>query len=203
MPTIPSTVGLLETATGKIQTAILHNGIQERHIVDVEQLWQPACGLLDRWSAGRHVEESSHWDWRKKMRSVRRSSRQDSFAIEFGDLTQGLMIVTSGKQSRIEVGEERELIYVDYVEVAPWNRSAWRPQRVFAFIGSVFLRIAIDLSFNRGFAGRIGLHSLPQADEFYRRMGLLDLGPDMDYDGLRYFEMTSTAARTTKLGAKR
>ncbi|MFM9966341.1 MAG: GNAT family N-acetyltransferase [Planctomycetaceae bacterium] len=194
MTKFPSSVGLLETATGKIQSAILHQGIHERHIVDVEQLWQPACGLLDRWSAGKHVEESSHWDWRKKVRSVRRNSRQDSFAIEFGELTQGLMIVTSGKRSRIEVGEKRELIYVDYVEVAPWNRNGWKPQRLFASIGSVFVRVAIDFSFDRGFEGRIGLHSLPQADGFYRRMGLLDLGPDTDYDDLRYFEMTSTRA---------
>ena len=203
MPTIPSTVGLLETATGKVQTAILHHGIHERHIVDVEQLWQPAGGLLSRWSGKRHVEESSHWDWRKKMRSVRRSSRQVSYAIEYGDLTQGLMIVTTGHPSRIEVSEKRELVYVDYVEAAPWNRSVWKPQRVFAFIGSIFLGIAIDLSFERGSDGRIGLHSLPQADLFYRRMGLSDLGPDPDYDGLRYFEMTSTAARASKLGAKR
>ena len=134
------------------------------------------------------------------MRSVRRSSRQDSFAIEFGDLTQGLMIVTSGKRSRFEVGEKRELVYVDYVEVAPWNRAGWKPQRLFAFIGSVFLGIASDLSLDRGFEGRIGLHSLPQANGFYRRMGLLDLGPDPDYEDLHYFEMTSGTARTSEFG---
>ncbi len=200
MSTTSSTVGLLETATGKTQIANLHYGIHERHIVDVEQLWQPAYSLLSRWSGKGHVEESSHWDWRKKMRSVRRSSRQDSFAIEYGDLTQGLMVVTSGRSSRIEVGERRELVYVDFVEVAPWNRTGWKPQRQFASIGSVFIRIAVEFSFDCGFDGRVGLHSLPQADGFYRRMGLFDLGSDPDYDDLRYFELTAAEARQAKWG---
>jgi hypothetical protein len=41
------------------------------------------------------------------------------------------------------------------------------------------------------FKGRIGLHSLPQANAFYANTcGMTDLGFDQDYEGLRYFEMT-------------
>ena len=52
------------------------------------------------------------------------------------------------------------------------------------------------LSENLEFHGRIGLHSLPQANGFYANTcGMTDLGTDPDYGGLRYFEMTPEQAR--------
>ena len=46
------------------------------------------------------------------------------------------------------------------------------------------------------FQGRIGLHSLPQANGFYANAcGMTDLGADADHQGLRYFEMTPEQAR--------
>ena len=47
------------------------------------------------------------------------------------------------------------------------------------------------------FHGRIGLHSLPQANDFYANTcGMTDLGADRDYNGgLRYFEMTPEQAQ--------
>lgn len=55
---------------------------------------------------------------------------------------------------------------------------------------------AIAFSEQEGFKGRIGLHSLPQAENFYRdRCGMIDLGPDATYQNLRYFEMTPDQAK--------
>ena len=54
---------------------------------------------------------------------------------------------------------------------------------------------AIALSQELEFKGRIGLHSLPQANSFYANTcGMSDLGMDPDHLGLRYFEMTSEQA---------
>jgi hypothetical protein len=40
-----------------------------------------------------------------------------------------------------------------------------------------------------GLAGRAGLHSLPQAESFYKtRCRMTDFGPDPDYFDLVYFE---------------
>ena len=51
------------------------------------------------------------------------------------------------------------------------------------------------LSENMEFSGRIGLHSLPQANSFYANTcGMTDLGADPAYEGLCYFEMTSEQA---------
>ncbi len=58
-------------------------------------------------------------------------------------------------------------------------------------VGSALITAAVALSDDEGFKGRLGLHSLPQADAFYRKIGMTDLGQDTAYQNLRYFEMTA------------
>ena len=87
-------------------------------------------------------------------------------------------------------------MYVDYLEVAPWNRTilADRPAR-YAGCGSAMLAAAVVASREEEFRGRIGLHSLPQSEDFYRRIvGMTSLGSDASKGGLTYFEMDPTAA---------
>ena len=63
-------------------------------------------------------------------------------------------------------------------------------------VGSILIRVAIALSEDLGFRGRLGLHSLPQADGFYAdTCNMVDLGVDRDYHNLRYFEMTPECAQ--------
>ena len=199
MPESHSTVWLQDANSGQLRPAVLCEGIQERHLVDVEQLWKPALGLVLKWAGRHHLEESSHWDWRAKLRSIGRSRRRSSFVVECDNMTQGLMIVDVSRKARLEPDCGRGLVYVDYVEVAPWNRREWQPKRVFHSIGSAFLGVAIDWSFQLGFEGRIGLHSLPKAESFYRKVGMSDLGSDSNYEDLRYFEMTARVAQTSNL----
>lgn len=186
-------VFLKDVDSGELREAELCDGIQECHLTDVEEIWQPALTLLQRWGDPRHRQESAHWDWRAKLRRSARNRQQRSFAIVFRDVTQGLMIVDVSRTARLEPDLGLGLVYVDYVEVAPWNRPGWIPHRLFQSVGTHFLSIAVDLSFQLGFAGRIGLHSLPQADGFYRRHQMTDLGPDPDYQNLCYFESTASA----------
>lgn len=88
----------------------------------------------------------------------------------------------------------QDMVYVDYVETAPWNRDKVVPTPEFGGVGTNFVRVAIQLSRDEGFRGRIGLHSLPQSEPFYRRIGMLDFGPDATKQNLTYFEMTSAIA---------
>jgi hypothetical protein len=62
----------------------------------------------------------------------------------------------------------------------------------FGGIGVRLIEAAVRLSIDEGFQGRVGLHSLPQAEAFYRgpcRMACL--GADASYQGLPYYEPTS------------
>ena len=115
-------------------------------------------------------------------------------AVECEGITQGLMIVDLSRRCRLEEQSGERLAYVDYVEVAPWNRDSWKPHRIYGSVGTALVRAAVQLSLETGYLGRIGLHSLPQADKFYRRLGMTDLGTDEAYERLRYFEMTPLQA---------
>lgn len=106
------------------------------------------------------------------------------------------MLLDFNNASRIRATKGESIVYVDYIESAPWNRRYWRPTRRFRGFGSVLLQAAVQQSIELGFDGRVGLHSLPDSEAFYRRLDITEFWRDPDYQCLTYFEMTSTQAAT-------
>ena len=99
------------------------------------------------------------------------------------------------KRGHIKSQLNQHLVYVEYLAVAPWNRPQLFNPPAYKLIGRVMIATAISISINEGFKGRIGLHSLPQADSFYNdKCGMVALGPDPSKDDLIYFEMTPEKA---------
>jgi hypothetical protein len=118
------------------------------------------------------------------------------FSVSAQGETQGLAQVDLTKSAREANASGKPLVYLDYLEVAPWNRPELGFTPRLRGVGTALVTAAVALSEEEGFKGRIGLHSLPQADDFYRRRcGMTDLGPDAAYQNLRYFEMTAAQAR--------
>ena len=205
-------VHLFNVERGGPEAAQLLDAITEQQLADWEGEWMPelfrAMQRLRR--AGverRHWPQSRHWDWRRKTVALQGMLAHPGFSIVCNDLTQGMMIVdTATKRCRIDGQEGKHLVYVEFVENAPWNRpELFNPPR-YRGVGTILIRAAIMLSENLEFHGRIGLHSLPQANSFYANTcGMTDLGIDPAYHDLRYFEMTSKQARafTTKGGSTR
>lgn len=109
---------------------------------------------------------------------------------------QGLMLVSNaGHPCRIEEQKGKEQIYVDFVATAPWNSPGLAASPRYGLVGRVLIATAVQLSLEEGFRGRLGLHSLPQAETFYaNNCEMTDLGLDQKKEGLRYFEMTLTQA---------
>jgi hypothetical protein len=99
----------------------------------------------------------------------------------------------------------RDQVYIDYVEIAPWN---WKLGTIgqtgrFQGVGIQLIETATRWSQAEGFRGRVGLHALSQAEDFYRhRCGMTDGGPDSSYDDLRYFEFTEEQANRFLRGNK-
>ena len=88
----------------------------------------------------------------------------------------------------------KPIVDIDLLATAPWNRPQLTDQPQFKEIGRLLLAGAISLSVSEEFAGRIGLHALPQAETWYRDVcGMTDLG--VDGTNMRYFEMTESQAR--------
>ncbi len=82
------------------------------------------------------------------------------------------------------------VIYVEYLEAAPWNQRVYMgDERRFDRVALAMLRIAVQISLEEGHEGRIALHSLPQAEWFYRP-SFEDMGIDPE-ENLRYFELAT------------
>ena len=99
------------------------------------------------------------------------------------------------KRCYIESQLRRRLVYVRALATAPWNRPAITNPPTYKGVGGTLINFAIARSEELGYQGRIGLHALPGALVFYRklRVGLLDCGPDPEEpDNLNYLETLRT-----------
>ena len=198
-----SGVHLFNVARGEAEVAELWDAITEEQLADWEGEWLPEqFKAIQRLRRGRvprsEWPQSRHWDWRRKVANLRGMLAAPGFSLVCGGVTQGMMIAETVKsRCRFDSQRGQHLVYIEFLENAPWNRAALVDAPRYRGVGSVLIRAAIALSEDLEFDGRIGLHSLPQADSFYRSTcGMTDLGPDSGYRGaLRYFEMTPGQAR--------
>lgn len=196
-----SRVFLTNASTGEPVKGELWDQITEKQLGDWEAEWQPevteALRRLNHAGIDRpHWPQSRHWDWRQKMAAIQGLLAYPGISVMCEGVTQGLMIVnTTSYRCRIPDQAGRELVYIEFLENAPWNRKELLLQPRFRGVGSILVGAAIQLSLLEGFKGRIGLHSLPQANAWYANTcGMTDLGIDTDKQGLRYFEITPAQA---------
>jgi hypothetical protein len=194
-------VYLFNVERGEQEDAELWDGITEQNLADWEGEWVPeqfkAVQRLHRSGVERRFwPQSLHWDWRDKINKLQKMLAHPSFSIVCGGVTQGMMFIdTTMRRCQIDSQRDKDLVYVSFVENAPWNRRELFDPPRYRGIGSILIRAAIARSHEEGFKGRIGLHSLPQANNFYgNTCGMTDLGVDPNYEGLRYFEMTPEQA---------
>lgn len=196
-----SKIALLEVKTNVGVDAEIRDAIEEAQLMDWEAEWYPFLFDHIRQLHRRGVPRSgwpqnSHWNWRHKTAAASGLLASRGFSVICGGMTQGLMLLNLTKTCHLNTQNGKPLVYVEYLEAAPWNRPEILSPPRFRGVGTALIIAAIVFSQQEGFKGRIGLHSLPQADRFYRETcGMSDLGPDMNYKGnLRYFEMTPAQA---------
>lgn len=192
-----STVYLLDVATGQPIEAELRDQVELQHVDDWHQAWRPALedAVRDLAARGSRLPQHRHWNWAVKIASVNGLLGHRSFCVIANGMTQGLMRVDLTRTARMTSHAGKPIVYVDYLETAPWNRPELVASPRLRGVGMTLITAAVALSVDEGFHGRIGLHSLPQADDFYRdKCKMDDLGPDAKYQNLRYFEMTAERA---------
>jgi hypothetical protein len=95
-------------------------------------------------------------------------------------------VIFHPKQSALASGD---IFYVEFVAVAPWNRSCKIRDRDFRRVGKTLLRATLrfavkTLKLRSGFC----LHSLPGANGFYRSLEMVNV-PKLNKDPLLYFEL--------------
>jgi len=205
MPAQPlATYKLLDRQRGEQVELSLWQPVDDRHARDFEEHWRPVFdehlakieaegGDIDSAVALRNIQDA-HWEWARKAHAIQGRLDWQSFAVEADGVTQGLMFVRTQGFARELSQLGKPLALIELLATAPWNRPTLVPVARFKGIGRFLLAAAISLSVHEEFAGRIGLHALPQAESWYRDVcGMTDLG--IDQTRMRYFEMTEAQAR--------
>jgi hypothetical protein len=192
----------LATASGERVTATLYDSLALDDLFDADKVWTPEKIEIIRNLTKRNVPkaawpQSLHWSWTAKAVAMKPYvagplSSHRLFGIQAQDNWQGLLLARCvGHHTRIAP-------VLEFVEIAPWN---WRVPETsqeprLKGIGSQLFELAVRWSDELGFRGRIGLHSLPQADAFYGRYcSMKDFGADPKCHDLRYFELDELHAR--------
>lgn len=187
---------LREGSTGQPFSAGLIEGVTLSEMQTADQQWIPfltqaVTDALARGVPRYDLPEHKHWEWERKARAMTQGSM--AFAIQADAEMQALMIVRTDRVCRIPSQTGEPLAYVDYLAAAPWNLPGLVVTPRFTRCGITLIDAAIRYSARLGFAGRIGLHALNGAEGFYRdKIRMRDLGIDVAYEDLRYFEMTES-----------
>jgi hypothetical protein len=181
--------------------AWLHDDLGALDLLDAEIVWMPArlkavAQMLRSGVAEVDLPQHRHWNWWEKAHELKMLAT-GGFGIHCDGLWQGLMMTTTvGHIARLPVQIGMPLIYIKYLESAPWNVKAFAQTPKYGAIGTRLLEAAVRLSISEGFAGRVGLHALPNpaTEQFYQRRGLNGLGDDPRVENLPYYEFTTAAA---------
>jgi len=196
-----NSVMILDRASGEPVPATIFEGFSELNMTDYENLWKPMLEKADREARDLQLQgeeynfvEDEHWDWRDKLKRTKSASLSyKHFTVECDGKTQGMMQLNLTIHRSWE-NSSWNIVYVDYLAVAPWNRATIVEQPKYKGIGSVLLGQAMGASILESFKGRIGLHSLLDAREWYKKMGLKAYGLDSQVENLEYFEMNEQGA---------
>jgi hypothetical protein len=126
------------------------------------------------------------WNWFNKI-SFCNSDDYKWFYLTINNNVEACCIIYHPKNSKID---SKNISYIDYLAVAPWNRDTIIGKRKYASLGIKLLstccnHIKLSYSYRDGFS----LHSLPQALPFYLKLGMKDFGIDVSKENLNYLEM--------------
>lgn len=168
----------LVSGTGESISASLRS-MNEKHLEDIQDYWQDILEATNQPDDG--------WAWEYKLRQSQQSERHEAYAIEEEGLTYGLIYIET-QWRRSHLPHRNPLVYVETISVAPWNRKSIEDPPYLQGVGTALLFFARQRSSELGYGGRVGLHSIPGTEGFYRRAQMSEYGPDSEKEGLIYFE---------------
>ena len=197
MKRIPTS--LLSKVTNKPIVAYLVDGVTHDLLTQTELTWAiPRIEGAQRVHAeGGNLPEHWHWNWANNNKFTKINLlAYRCFGIECDNKMQGLMLVNTINTSRLQNQKSKPLVYIDYIEVAPWNSKVLTTDPRYRAVGVRLIEAAIRFSLEEGFGGRVGLHSLPQAESFYENICGMTRGEiDLHYHSLCWFEITEVNAK--------
>ncbi len=151
---------------------------QPTRLADVEAVWTPARAELTaaREAAGQSLE-SSHWNWAGKAERVE-AGVLFLVALECEGDVQGLMALPLQPRPATLTPGER-LVYVDYLEAAPWNQRSPVPPAAISRCGSRVDRASHPNEPRAWFGWSRGVAFAPTSGELLSN----DVSNDADWNG--------------------
>lgn len=156
-------VAIIERATGAPVKATLHKGLGEAELIDVEISWGPkrlrALKELRKNGADlADLPQHFHWNWARKALETSGMLAYRAFGIKVGRQMQGLMLVElASNVARLDPDKGKALVYVDYIETAPWNAREFTDTPTYKGVGVRLIQAAAGCSIDEGFSGRAAL----------------------------------------------
>ncbi|MGL6335694.1 hypothetical protein [Aeromonas jandaei] len=137
--------------------------------------------------------EDVGWNWNEKSLHYK-APDYEWFFLTAAQQIQAVLVLYHPKNSRID-GEY--ISYIDYLASADWNRARPGHKPKFKNSARILLREAARhstqrLSYRPGFS----LHSLPAAEGFYKKLGMIDFGLDTNKENLLYLEAGTGTTQT-------
>lgn len=196
MKQLVSAIPLKNLSHGGFEEASLFRGVDIETLKSIDVDWKPMFESAPPESK----PEDGHWIWSDKaLHALKYPLNYELFSVEKDEKTQGMLMAVKGGPkcfSRHPENPRAPLIYIDFLATAPWNRPLLTASPLYRGVGLVLFMAAMSLSLDEEYAGRIGLHSLPGAEKFYKdRLTMTDMGKDDAYHNLQYFELSTTQAQ--------
>jgi hypothetical protein len=182
---------------------VLIDGVSANEVNAAETAWRPVLDRELKRMADEDVPanlrpEHAHWNWRRKHEVTEGLLVYQMLGIEHDGTMQGLMLVqTAGVFCRLPEQKDKGLVYVMFIATAPWNSPKVVASPRYKYVGAILIAAAIKISLDLGFNGRVGLHSLPQSEDWYAK-NMTDVGIDPKKN-LRYFEITREQANSWRV----
>jgi hypothetical protein len=197
-------VTLIDNSTGEPIPASLFDEVTMAHFLEVQKEWRPLVVLATSYltqsgAAAPDIPRHWHWDWTRKEPELQMLAIT-FYGLECRGRLQGLMKVdTVTHGCRLPEQRGKPLVYIDYLETAPWNIKKLmeplgrRPE--FGAVGTRLVEAAVRHSLDEGFKGRVGLHSLSTSERFYLEVCGMTAGErDPDKQHLLWCEFTPEGA---------
>jgi|HubBroStandDraft_5_1064220.scaffolds.fasta_scaffold14977_1 hypothetical protein len=198
------TIQIIDCQTGQPIDAEIFDEITLAHFIETQADWRPvvleaARALAKDPKRATLIPSHFHWDWTRKEAELKMLALR-FYGISCKGRLQGIMKVdTVARSCRLPEQQGKPLVYIDYIEAAPWNiKQLMEPlgkRQQFRSVGTRLFEAAVLQSDEEGFKGRLGLHSLPGSEGFYvKECGMTPVGRDPHKQNLLWCEFTPEQA---------
>ena len=198
------TIQIVDNQSKQLVDAEIFDEITLAHFIETQASWRPVVleavqALSRNPNHATLIPGHFHWDWRRKEAELK------MLAVKFYGIScqghlQGIMKVeTVARSCRLPEQQGKPLVYIDYIEAAPWNikqlmEPLGKPQQ-YRGVGTRLFEAAVLQSLEEDFKGRLGLHALPGSEGFYvKECGMTPVGRDPHKQNLLWCEFTPEQA---------